>query len=277
MCNINFVWKANSIKEIDLIALEAVTYNSWTGNSHGEGYLLSNGLVKKSLDKIHPYLEKNILAKKWVVFHERYTTHGGNTIENTQPIETDRIVFLHNGVISITAPADTSDSRMVAEDITKLMNAGTPFKEAFCKVMRENSGSKSIMVYDKQTKKLYYYKNSSSSFYYLYHGDMFFGSTTKENVEYMSKFYGMNAKIHSMVDNRLQLIGNDGTWSILCKVKEPKVKPYAYALKESYSEKSTYPWQWNYWQKDPAKDDTMVKEGFDEYKDPDDVMDGGMK
>jgi glucosamine 6-phosphate synthetase-like amidotransferase/phosphosugar isomerase protein len=196
MCNINYLWKKKGITKKELSILEVISFNSWLDNNDGEGYLTSKGQVNKSLTKIHPIMQKDLLENCWTIWHERYTTHGGNVIENTQPLETEKIVFIHNGVMQIKGDSNKSDSRLVAEKITELMKTKS-FVNAFIEVMNNVSGSKSIFVFEKQTKKLYYYKNYSSTFKMIKGETFCFGSTNYQNIEYL-QLINKNEKIEEV-------------------------------------------------------------------------------
>ena len=218
MCNINFMWRNRGITKADNVLLEATTYHSWTDNDHGEGYLTSTGKIVKSLAKISP-VQENVLGAKWIIYHERWGTSGGTNLENTQPIETDQLVFIHNGMMNVTTQVDKSDSRVVAEQISALIKDGMPFVQAFKQVIDDTSGSKSIFVFDKKAKELYYYKNYVTSFYFVQAKGSVFASTSEENVKYVAGRLGIDVKkVIAMKSDVLMRVCNTGVWKEVEKV-----------------------------------------------------------
>ena len=232
MCNINYLWHRNGISKRDVAMLEAVTYNSWLGNDDGEGYLLSDGSVTKSLVKLFPVKEQKMLGKKWTIWHERRISHGLANVENTQPIETDRIVLLHNGVMQIDGAKDKSDSWHFAQKITGMMNEGKDLFEAFKICVKEVEGSKSIFVFDKRAKKLYYFKNAQTSFYVCGKGELVFASTDQQNADYVAQLIGAKPA-SEVIANTIYEINSDGDWKAKWKfVPKKQIFKFNWGKKE---------------------------------------------
>lgn len=220
MCNINILWKEKEITPFDLPFWEAATYNSFLDNKHGEGYLTPQG-IQQSLGKI-VYAREPLAHTKWIVSHQRLATHGGINLTNTQPLNMEHIVFIHNGIMQTDDVKGKSDSRIVGEKINDLMNKGQDFTRSFLQVMNEVAGSKSIVCYDKSRKKLYYYKNSSTSFYLVRGKHMFYASTSKENAEYARQYYRIGKPFEPKAGILYEIL-EDGSWQKRAKVKEAKM------------------------------------------------------
>lgn len=203
MCNINYLWRKENIKAMDLSFLDTVTFNSFTRNPDGEGYLTSGVLVKKSTGKLLFKNEDKIVGNKWVAVHERYATHGSKGIDNVHPLVAGRVILLHNGVLHTEADKVKSDSRIFAELLNKRVGNTANFAHHFKELVEEIGGSKSIFAYDKKFKRLYYYKNDQTSFYFVRGKKCLFASTTHENVAYAKRFYCLKGKIMSVPSNKV--------------------------------------------------------------------------
>lgn len=189
MCNINFLCKKNKgLDQADVSFLEMVSQRSFERNNDGEGYVTpETHYVSKK--KIYLSKQDSLIGQPWIALHERLATHGTKEEENVQPLMESEIILLHNGVLHASYDKIKSDSRLLAESINEdIKDKG--LEDAIVDNLSDASGSKSIMIINRNNMDLYYYKNRSTSFYMAKGKGEFFASTNKENVEIASNFYG---------------------------------------------------------------------------------------
>ncbi len=187
MCNINLLMK--KISQNDLPFLEMASLQSFQNNDDGEGYLTPQ-YTKVSANKIFISQEDNIIGQPWIAMHERLTTHGTDEEYNIQPIRESNIILLHNGVLWNYYDQIKSDSRIMTENINSKIDEKVDTQKAIVDEFSKADGSKSILVFDRLTEKLYYYKNQDTAFFATYGDNNFFASTSLENVAMAARYYG---------------------------------------------------------------------------------------
>lgn len=185
MCNINLLMRKDrkplNSEEIGIINI--ISYNSFTYNNDGEGYLgigHKKIYVKKSEKKILFDTDK---VKDSFMFatHERLTTSGNNNLM-IHPHVANKIILMHNGVFRGVGNNKKSDTRIYTELLDKQIKKKNIIKAInFCN--NKIQGSFSNLLYEIETGKLYYYKNYQTSMYYFEDAEYLIMCTTKQNVE----------------------------------------------------------------------------------------------
>lgn len=196
MCHLNAMIRAKTgrddLLETSLARSLAISYER---NNHAEGiYYSGNDLLIKSKDPLVLFdeqLRSSFACSKFVLAHARIATRD-NTEKSHQPFMTKRFVLAHNGMLSIKKEfdyPDYSDTYALFKMLEKMESADADLKvdAAFWERLFSivESGSYSIMLYDKLHEVLYYVKNSATSIYAGETGDgLFFMSTCSSNLDW---------------------------------------------------------------------------------------------
>lgn len=92
----------------------------YRANSHGCGFVSSQGLFFKSLN-YQDFLKqlKNVRKEDECILHFRLATHGSIKEENCHPFKDGDVYFAHNGILSINPIGDMTDSETAFK--TKIM------------------------------------------------------------------------------------------------------------------------------------------------------------
>lgn len=116
-------------------------------------------------------LQDNLEKNQLLLMHFRIATSGKNG-KNTQPIEKENYIVIHNGIFTAKGDEKMSDTAEFTKDISnkakKIKNL-TPKKEKsiITREINSLSGSYSIFIYSKLTGRLYYYKNEKTNFSWI--------------------------------------------------------------------------------------------------------------
>lgn len=226
MCNLNFMARKGGIQKGDLAFLDSVTHHSYASNKDGEGYLNATGIMARSTTKmLCKNHAKNIVGEKWVVFHERYGTHGTKDLANVQPLRQGRLTLLHNGILQRTSTDGKSDTRLYLEDLqTQLgetLNPVTTWQQS----LEKEDGYKSMFLYDDKTQTLHYYKDARADFYRIKNCGLVFASTSRANVEYAKKFYALPGAIEEVPNDTIYRVEASGAFVKVLSVEPPKIVP----------------------------------------------------
>ena len=120
--------------------------------------VLYNKVPKPSWEAIPQLSELNTLSgvSNWVVGHNRKSTMGVHTYENTHPFHEDHIVLVHNGTLSNQweLEKETGKCAVDSQVITKLLAKNKP-KQALEKL----EGAYALVWYNTNESKLYYARN----------------------------------------------------------------------------------------------------------------------
>lgn len=196
MCNINLVFRKDRKVEKRLNSvINTMSYESFKDNDDAQGFL---GLIETE-DGLEYYLEKtynNYVYSKpsfLIMSHQRLATSGLKKPElNTQPLESKDLIILHNGVLSELGAEKKSDTHMLLKDLQKKYDETKDTIKTIKEVMKEVSGSFSILLFNKETNQLYYFKNDYTSMFKVSNSKYIVLSTSKENADYASCVLGIN-------------------------------------------------------------------------------------
>ena len=249
----------------DLSFLQIATLNSFQSNDDGEGFISFDDGNKevntfKSTHKLAIIRKpERYLNKTFVAFHERYKTHGDVSTDNTQPVETENVFVFHNGIMNVTNKSEKldenvkdSDSVIFAKRLNKRIMNGATLPESFKALIPKIEGSKSLLMFDRTTFKLYYYKNSGTVFYCVKNKEIAFLSTNKENCDVASLFYH-GLKETTIKDGVLYEIEINGNFKKVFKIKDDYSKLYSGTFKK-FSRVNLYGEVINNTQKDTSED-----------------------
>ncbi len=189
MCNLNFIWKRNNRKSKKVTSLmNILSWASYQKNDDGDGIVTENyNIIKQN--------EKYVIKKphSFILSHQRLATSGKND-DMIQPLESDNFIIAHNGVINELGDKDKSDTY---EYLMKLEEEYKNCKDIIKTIQNVNKtirGSFSILLIDKNTKKLYYYKESHTKMYMTKNDDFVVMSTKEENIDYAMTYLNMDSK-----------------------------------------------------------------------------------
>lgn len=208
MCNINLILNKRKTDSFRLSEyMTTVSYNSWKTNNDGEGFI---GLGKKGLEIKKGTTKMRYTKPYWfLVSHQRIKTSGKINIDNTHPHITKNLVLLHNGIFSYLGNEKKSDTKIYIERLDRKYNQKQKeLIKAIQTLNRKVSGSYSIVIYEKKSKKVYYYKESLTDMYILENKNWLIMSTTKENLEFAKYFFDINAKIREIKPYKIYDIFN---------------------------------------------------------------------
>lgn len=250
MCTINLAMRKDEMpdKEINYY-MDVVSWNTWLTNDDGEGYFGwdAKGLKKdRNKDKI---IYTKLRPFHRLVTHQRYTTSGYG-FNNIHPHESKNFMLQHNGIFSGLGDKEKSDTKYYLEKLEESFKETGDIVKTIKNVNKDTSGSYSIMLYDKNTGKLYYYKNGSTSMYFVENSEYFFMSTKESSLDYARAMFGFKNKSQEVKSHRIYEITNTG----LRKVSGFDSKPVV--VYGGYSS----------WEKDFGKNYSWVKKSGGESK-----------
>lgn len=165
MCNIHFIMPIDKkLKKSDGRELAKMLETSAETNKDGFGIFTENARLKKPrqykntrymVDKI----SQMVKGERFVIAHNRYTTSGKNVKENTHPIETKNLMYVHNGHISNYTDINkelTFDSDAIGYVIERELEYGNDIVTSIQNGLADLSGYLSVFIYYKPTKRLFY-------------------------------------------------------------------------------------------------------------------------
>jgi glucosamine 6-phosphate synthetase-like amidotransferase/phosphosugar isomerase protein len=207
LCNINFVCRKDKLIDPKLTEyINHASFVSYDKNSDGDGYFAVGKKLshKKSQDKLLYDL------KSWLICsHQRYATSGDDE-QDVHPYDTKDFVLVHNGVFSGLGNKGKSDTREFVEMLeSNYESCKKDIVKAIQETTKEVTGSFSVFVYHKPTKKLYYFKESSTGMYLLENSKYLVMSTIQDNVEYAQHLLGIKGKIMTIEPNEIYEVLND--------------------------------------------------------------------
>lgn len=240
MCNLNVIIKNKKLSNVDITPfLMAVTSNSFSANSDGDGFYF--GRVVKDVNKVNIYKYRDeIFNQNVILSHQRLSTSG---FENkyTQPFESNDFIFMHNGVMSQFAIGDKSDTFILFQRLKSTFRKLTKEKtrkrrivKTIKKIFNNQSGSFSIVLYDKLQDELYYFKNSSTSINFYYNHEMIYFTTNNINDRFLHMITG-KFETKEIKDNRIYCINPINLFvDIIGKIKEKKTVYYGNSVTTQY-------------------------------------------
>lgn len=231
MCNINVLLPKNPSRDILELANTA-SHLSFSRNSDGDGALTIKGDAVHVQKSTHKLILRDVCDA--YVLHERLATHGAKSETYAHPFERERYVLVHNGMLPLYSETHSDTylyCDMLDENLKKYGDILTAIKRTHEGI---KTGSFSIVLYDKLDGSFYYYKNDSTSFYTLTCKAGFFGSTSKENIEYARKYLkAMKSKIYTPKSYVIYTISPDGLHKV-GKIKRHATPTYAPSMAHTY-------------------------------------------
>jgi glucosamine 6-phosphate synthetase-like amidotransferase/phosphosugar isomerase protein len=192
MCNINAIYRKNGTTSLTGF-IQSISANSFVRNDHGEGaFFSSTNEVIKTRNKIDyiPY-KNDIENSKIVITHQRYSTSGFE-VQYNHPFQSKEFVLVHNGVINQFLNGSGSDSsgffnKFVAQfdSIHSHLSRQQKIIYVLKNLFRQDSGSYSILIYDKKSRCSYYFRNSPAINFYK-NNDYLFITTESENSTFLT-------------------------------------------------------------------------------------------
>lgn len=117
-----------------------------------------NKVAAPSWEAIPKLPELNTLSvlSNWVVGHNRKSTMGVHTYENTHPFNEEHIILVHNGTLSNQweLEKETGKCAVDSQTITKLLTKNKPKQ-----VLEKLEGAYALVWYNTKESKLYYARN----------------------------------------------------------------------------------------------------------------------
>lgn len=197
MCNLNILIKSN-LCEKDNIKTPAfmmgVTSASFITNNDGDGLFIKDLLVRsKNKINLFKYFEE-IVENDIIITHQRLATSGFES-EYIQPFENKDFILIHNGVINDFLEDKGSDTFGFFRLFTKEFynKTGLSREDRIVKIVKKLlngiSGSYSIVLYDKKTKKICYFKNDTTKIHFYSSKKMLFITTNELNGILLEKMF----------------------------------------------------------------------------------------
>lgn len=211
MCNLNLAIHRDDLPYSELNQwMSVASWNSWmNGNDDGEGYFGWNA-TKFFLDRNVKKIRYHQLEPfRFLVTHQRLTTSGQGH-NNLHPHESKSFVLMHNGIFSGKGTPEKSDTKQYLELLERTYADEQDVLRTVKKTNSMISGSYSIILYHKESEKVYYYKEPTTNMFQLLSHQWFFLSTSKNNLELAKKMFGITAKIHPVKDGVLYEVTSDG-------------------------------------------------------------------
>ena len=208
MCNINIIYnKQKKVLNIVPELMNILSWNSFTSNPHGEGYLSLNGKFefKKSENKLIFKTPSYFLAT-----HQRFATSGLKDENGSHPHFSDGLYVLHNGIIYGKGNEKESDTEIFTKELgEEYKKNGGNCVEAIKTICKKTSGSFSILVYEEKTEKMYYFKDGSTKMFIVESEEWMVMSTSESNVIYAKTYLGIEDKVREFRDMELYDIFQD--------------------------------------------------------------------
>ena len=187
--------------------MNILSWNSFTSNPHGEGYLSLNGKFefKKSENKLIFKTPSYFLAT-----HQRFATSGLKDENGSHPHFSDGLYVLHNGIIYGKGNEKESDTEIFTKELgEEYKKNGGNCVEAIKTICKKTSGSFSILVYEEKTEKMYYFKDGSTKMFIVESEEWMVMSTSESNVIYAKTYLGIEDKVREFRDMELYDIFQD--------------------------------------------------------------------
>lgn len=206
MCNVHFIKPMDGrLTSYDVSQMVNMLDSASASNPHGFGMFTDGGKTLKKAGTFsalqHGSLLKSAEGDKFIVGHNRYTTHGINNDENSHPFENERFIWVHNGILSNHAELGKQhglaemqvDSQIIGELALKFVKSkeqrGDKIKivKIIKRVAHMIVGDYSVFIYDKVSKRLFYFRDGREFVFKLIRNRetkkvILVGSSRKENI-----------------------------------------------------------------------------------------------
>lgn len=210
MCNINIIKRKDEYPDEKInTCMDVISIYSFASNDDGEGYIgitSNHTRTDRSLNKIQ---YNKLTPFHTLITHQRLTTSGPG-INNTHPHEGKNFILQHNGIFHGIGNNDKSDTKIYLETLEQEYKKTLNVIDAIKEVHKKVTGSYSIILYDKNTEKIYYYKNSTTSMYKVEDKKYIAMSTDKKNLKVAKMILGINTGIKEVKDYNIYELTNHG-------------------------------------------------------------------
>lgn len=245
MCHINLIKRKDEYCDTRInFYMDVVSWSSFRSNSDGEGYIGFDSrkfIVDRTIGKI---VYNELPAFHTIISHQRYST-SGFTLSNTHPHESKDFILQHNGVFHGIGDKEVSDTKIYLSRFQELYNLTNDILVCIKTLDKEISGSYSIVLFDKNTERIYYYKNSSTAMFILDDKKYLVMSTAKNNLEIAKMYFKMKSSIKEVHSDILYEITTHGLKFLSrIKPKEKKVLHLNTFFANEFS-KNNYDDYWN--------------------------------
>jgi hypothetical protein len=199
MCHINVIYRKDRVQSRKLAQyMDFASYMSFKYNNDGEGYI---GFTGKNLLKQDRSFFKLRYApdKFWfLASHQRYKT-SGDGIDNVHPHETKDLIIEHNGIFYAMGDKEKSDTKKFAEMLQeRYEKLSGKLVDAISELMPEVNGSYSVLVMNKNDRKVYYFKDRATNMYKLEDDKFLIMSTDDDNVGFAKWFFEIEKKVEEV-------------------------------------------------------------------------------
>ncbi len=202
MCEIHLIKPMNrDIKVADINQLINMMKISATVNKDGFG--LTNGEdIYKRETKYEEEHDKTIRRlfrdSPFVLAHNRFKTSGKVKKRNSHPFSNDRFIWVHNGIIGNDTELEKQykldtlkvDSELIGEILLQKCKEEPDILKAIENTLKEIAGSLSVLLWDKDTKRMFYFRHSCRFTFKLFHNEtdyVIIGSTDDNNMDDLYK------------------------------------------------------------------------------------------
>jgi len=203
MCNINIILNLAGQEKPEIAqAMNSMSFMSWQGNHDGEGYIALNksGFISCKSEKKLKYS----IGCYFISSHQRFSTSGKKDSGNAHPHSTKHLEVQHNGIFSGLGNGVRSDTAEFAGMLEKAyVKNQKDIKKAIREVCKEVSGSYSVVVYEKNTEKVFYFKDSNTSMHFIKDKSYLVMSTSRSNVEFAKWFLDLKGKIKAVKPHKI--------------------------------------------------------------------------
>jgi glucosamine 6-phosphate synthetase-like amidotransferase/phosphosugar isomerase protein len=246
VCHINIIKRKDEYCDDNInYYMDIVSWNSFSSNSDGEGYIGFTSrklLVDRSLSKI---LYKNLGKFHTLITHQRFATSGFN-LSNVHPHESKNFILQHNGVFTGLGDKNVSDTKCYLDKLEEYYSVNNDIIESVKKLSVDIHGSYSIVLLSKKTNRVYYYKNSSTSMYILEDKNYIVMSTSNNNLRIGRLLLNIKSKIKEVKHGILYELTTTGLKFVTrIEPKLKKIKNYS-TLNDFHSSKSMTDYD-DYW------------------------------
>jgi len=201
MCNLNILFKNKKARHNDLLtAFNFSCAASYAMNTDGAGvyFEFGNKLIT-SADNIDVNKYKNnFINSSAVIGHERIAT-SGHSLDNLQPFQNERFVFVHNGVLyGFNNHKEKSDSKEFFEVFCYNYSLIKDVVIAIKQTLKTERGSYSILIYDKLDKIGYYFKNDATTISFYAGEGILVGFTKDSNKNFFKDLKSIKIKEYNI-------------------------------------------------------------------------------
>jgi len=198
MCEIHLVKPMNRVIKstdvnqlINMMKLSASINKDGFGLTNGEDIFKRESKYEEEHDKT---LRRLFKESSFMIAHNRFKTSGTVKKRNSHPFENSRFIWVHNGIIRNDTELEKEykldtvkvDSEVIGEILLKKSQDEQDLVKAIEITLKEISGSLSVLLWDKETKRMFYFRHSCSFTFKLFHNEgdyVIIGSTDDNNMD----------------------------------------------------------------------------------------------